>query len=124
LLALVVLAAWNAWRVRCGLWPAIVAPALLVACPFVYAWAPLARVDMLALALAAGGVCVAHWLAGWRGIVGAAVLCTLALWTKQTTATATFAVALAFFLRDWRSAALFLALVALPTALAVDWLDS
>ncbi len=85
LIGLFALLAWNGRRIRRGPWPVIIAPALLAASPFVYQWAGYARVDLLALLLAAGGVCAAQWLPGWRGVLAAGVLCTLALWTKQTT---------------------------------------
>ncbi|HEY0582278.1 MAG TPA: hypothetical protein VGE94_08840, partial [Chloroflexota bacterium] len=58
-LSLVAVAAsvgWNAWRVRCGVWPAVAVVGLVCASPFVYQWAGYARVDLLALGLAVGGV--------------------------------------------------------------------
>src|SRR5205823_4467607 len=93
------LVGWSALKVRCGVWPAVAAVGLVVGSPFVYQWAGYARVDILALALAAGGVVSAQWPRGWRGVVASALLCGLALWTKQTTVTAAFAVALALMLR-------------------------
>jgi hypothetical protein len=60
-------------------------------------------------------VLVAQWVTGWRGLLGAAVLCTLALWTKQTTVTASVAVAIALGIRSWRLGAAFVALVGLPS---------
>ena len=86
------LVGWNAWRVRCGIWPSVVAAGLVAASPFVYQWAGYARVDMLALLCAVGGVVVAQWLGGWRSVLLSAVLCGLAIWTKQTTVTAAVAV--------------------------------
>jgi len=107
--------AWNARRATKMLWPAVAAVGLVAASPFVYQWAGYARVDLLALLFAVGGVVAAQWLGGRRGIVVAALLCTLALWTKQTTLTAGLAVALALTLRSWRSGAAFVALVAVPS---------
>jgi hypothetical protein len=119
LVGLLGLVAWNALRVRCGVWPSVVAIGLVSGTPFVYQWAGYARVDILALALAVGGVVVAQWFGGWRGLVLAAALCGLALWTKQTTITATCAVALALTLREWRRGVAFVCLVAMPSAGAV-----
>jgi hypothetical protein len=111
--------AWNAWRVRCGIWPCIAAVGLVTASPFVYQWAGYARVDMLALLLAVGGVVAAQWLGGWKGVLTAAALCSLALWTKQTTITATVAVSLALLLRSPARGAAFLALVGVPSLVLV-----
>jgi len=55
LVGLCLLLARNAARVRAGAWPVVIAPAILAASPFVYEWAGYARVDMLALLLAAEG---------------------------------------------------------------------
>jgi hypothetical protein len=117
LLGLAGLLVWNARRVRAGPWPMLIAPALLLASPFVYQWAGYARVDLLALCLAAAAVCVAQWVPGWRGVLGAALLCALALWTKQTTLTAAAAVAIALGLRQWRHGLGFVALVGVPSVL-------
>jgi hypothetical protein len=89
----------------------------------VYQWAGYARVDLLALVFAAGGIVAAQWLRGSRGVLLAAVLCGLALWTKQTSITAAIAVALALTLSSWRRGALFVGLVTTPsvvTALALN----
>jgi hypothetical protein len=109
------LVGWNAWRVQRGLWPVVAAVGLVAASPFVYQWAGYARVDLLALFFGVGGVVAAQWLRGWRGVVAAAVLCGLAVWTKQTTITAFVAVFIAFALRSWRQAAVFALLVATPS---------
>ncbi|MBV8714192.1 MAG: glycosyltransferase family 39 protein [Chloroflexi bacterium] len=109
-----VVVAWNAIKVRSGIWPALAAAGLIAGSPFVYQWAGYARVDLLALLFAVGGVVAAQWIRGWRGVVLAAVLCGLALWTKQTAVTAAFAVALALFLRNWRQGLGFIAFVSVP----------
>jgi hypothetical protein len=115
LVGIVLLVAWNAWRTRGGVWPMVAAAGLVVANPFVYQWAGYARVDLLGLCFAVGGVLAAQWLRGWRGVLAAALLCSLAVWTKQTTLTAAFAVAVALTLRDWRRGLAFVALVSVPS---------
>ncbi|HEX8968837.1 MAG TPA: hypothetical protein VF937_13205, partial [Chloroflexota bacterium] len=115
LVGLVGLVAWNAARVRAGIWPAVAVVGLVAGSPFVYQWAGYARVDLLALMLAVGGIVAAQWLDGRRGLVLAAILCTLAVWTKQTTATAALAVGLALMLRSWRRGVAFATLVGLPS---------
>jgi hypothetical protein len=117
LLGLMMVVGWNAWRVRSGIWPAIAVVGLVAGSPFIYQWAGYARVDLLALLFATGGVVAAQWIRGRRGIVLAALLCALAVWTKQTTITAAFAVALALALRSWRSGLVFGVLVGAPTVL-------
>src|SRR5262249_10459579 len=59
---------WNSFRARSGLWPGVVAAGLVFASPFVYDWAGFARVDLLALLFAGGGVLAAQWVGGWRGV--------------------------------------------------------
>jgi hypothetical protein len=118
------LVAWSAWRVRRGIWPCVAAVGLVAASPFVYQWAGYARVDLLAVAFATAGVVVAQWVGGRRGVILAAGLCGLALWTKQTTITATIAVALALSLRSWRASASFALLVGLPTGLLIIVLNA
>jgi hypothetical protein len=54
----------------------------------------------------------------------AAVLCTLAIWTKQTAITAAVAVALAFGLRSWRLGATFVLLVGVPSLVLVLLLNA
>ena len=73
LVGLAAVVAINAWRVRCGLWPSVVAVGLVAASPFVYQWAGYARVDMLALLLATAGVVVAQTCRGQRGVLAAAL---------------------------------------------------
>ena len=118
------LVGWNALRVRSGIWPAVAAVGLVAASPFVYQWSGYASVDMLALLFAVGGVVAAQWLGGRCAVVTAALLCGLALWTKQTTVTAALAVGLAFTLRSWRSGAAFAALLAIPSAVIGVWLNA
>jgi hypothetical protein len=113
------LVGWSAWRVRSGIWPSVAAVGLVAASPFVYQWAGYARVDMLALLFAVGGVVAAQWLRGPKAIILAALLCGLALWTKQTTITAAVAVGLAFLLRSWRMGVAFAAVLGIPSALAL-----
>ena len=115
LAAIVALIGINAWRTRGGIWPVVAAVGLVLASPFVYQWAGYARVDLLALLFAVGGVVAAQWIRGLRGVVLAAFLCALGLWTKQTAITATAAVAVALMLRSWRDGALFVALVSAPS---------
>jgi hypothetical protein len=117
LVAVSALVAFNAWRIRCGVWPVVAAVGLVTASPFVYQWAGYARVDLLALALAVGGVVAAQWVRGRRGLILAALLCGLAIWTKQTALTAAVAVCVAYALRSWRMGLAFIALVAVPSAL-------
>jgi hypothetical protein len=115
LLGIAVLVGWNAWRVRCGIWPLVAAVGLVIGSPFVYQWAGYARVDLLALLFAVGGVLAAQWLRGWRGVMVAALLCGLAMWTKQTTVTAALAVAVALSLRNWRQGLAFVGLIGVPS---------
>jgi hypothetical protein len=118
------LAGWNAWRVRCGIWPAVAAVGLVAASPFVYQWAGYARVDMLALLCAVSGVVAAQWIGGWRGVLASAALCGLALWTKQTTVTAAVAVAIAYTLRSWRFGIAFALLVGVPSLVVAALLNA
>jgi hypothetical protein len=124
LLGLGAVVAVNAWRVRCGVWPSVVAVGLLAASPFVYQWAGYARVDLLALMFAASGVVMAQVCPGRRGVVAAAILCGLAVWTKQTAITATVAVAIALALRSWRTGAAFVLLIGAPSVLLLVVLNA
>jgi len=114
----------NAWRVRAGVWPSVAAIGLLAASPFVYEWAGYARVDLLALFFATTGVVIAQTCRGWRGVIAAAGLCGLALWTKQTTITATIAVGVALTLRSWRTGTTFGLLIGAPSLVALVWLNA
>jgi hypothetical protein len=107
--------AWSARRSNAGTWPMLVAPSVIAASPFVFQWAGYARVDTLALLLAATAVAVAQWVPGWRGLLGAAVLCGLGLWTKQTAVAAPAAIALALLLRQPRRFVAFIALLGAPS---------
>src|SRR4051794_4295965 len=109
------LVALNAWRARGGAWPILAATGLVMASPFVYQWAGYARVDLLALVFAIGAVVAAQWVRGARGVLVAALLCGLALWTKQTALTAALAVAIAYTLRDWRYGLAFVAAIGVPS---------
>ena len=124
LVALGGIVAWNAWRACRNVWPGVASVGLLAASPFVYQWAGYARVDLLALAFAAGAVAAAQWVRGRRGLILAALLCGLALWTKQTTITAALAITIALTLRSWRDGLGFAALVGLPTALIAGVLNT
>jgi hypothetical protein len=119
-----VVVATNARRAARGPWPAVAAVGLVAASPFVYQWAGYARVDMLGLLFAAGGVVAAQWIKGRRGLILAALLCALALWTKQTTITAALAVGLAYVLRSRRTGLAFGALLVLPSAVLAAVINS
>jgi hypothetical protein len=72
---------------------------------FVYQWGPLARVDMLGVALSIAAVLLVDGQVSSRSLLAAALLCSLALLTKQTLLAAPVAI-LAFLAwrRDWRGA--------------------
>lgn len=123
-LGVIGLAAWHACRVRLGVWPVLSAAAVIAASPFVYQWVAYARVDTLALLWSVAGVLVAQHVAGWRGLVGAALLCLLAVWTKQSAVAAPAAIAIALFARRPWAGAAFSALVGLPSLAAAVWLDA
>lgn len=57
---------------------------LLFSIPYVRAWAPLCRVDPLALGLSWGGLYLLVRGGGRRGLVGAAILLTAAIYTRQS----------------------------------------
>ncbi len=123
LLGLLSLTWWNARRARVGAVAAIAATGVVAASPLVYQWAAYARVDLLALVLAASGAAVAHWVGGRRGVTIAALLCALSLATKQSAIAAPLAIGLALFLRRRMDAALFAAVLVLPLvggAVALD----
>jgi hypothetical protein len=58
---------------------------LLLSIPYVVGWSPLARVDMLALALTTAGLyVVTRWPTTWRGVIVAALLLVAAIYTRQS----------------------------------------
>jgi hypothetical protein len=124
LIGILALIGLNAWRTRAGVWPAVAAVGLVAASPFVYQWAGYARVDLLALLFATAGVVAAQWVRGRRGVLIAALLCGLAIWTKQTTVTASIAIAVALLLRSWRNGVLFVSLVCIPSAVLATILNA
>jgi len=104
---------WHARRATYGWMPAIAAGGLWVGSTFVYQWAPLARVDMLGLALSLAALLLVE-----RGdlprdsvvrptvasLTIAALLCSLALLTKQTFLAAPLAITISLALRrDYRA---------------------
>jgi hypothetical protein len=106
-LAIGAMLVWHARRVASGWLPAVAAGGLWVGSTFVYQWAPLARVDMLGLALSLAAVLVVDPRPG-EGTTGeasaqrfglAALLCCLALFTKQTFLAAPIAIVLFLALR-------------------------
>jgi hypothetical protein len=115
LLATLGVVAWSARRVRAGIWPVLIAPSVVVASPLVYQWAGYARVDTLAIFLGASAVAVAQWVPGWRGVLAAALLCGLSLWTKQTGVAAAAAIVLSLLLQQPRRSIAFVAIVGVPS---------
>ncbi|MDY6875772.1 MAG: glycosyltransferase family 39 protein [Chloroflexota bacterium] len=58
---------------------------LFLSIPYVVGWSPLARVDMLALALSTAGLyVVVRWPATWRGLSISALLLVAAIYTRQS----------------------------------------
>ena len=58
---------------------------MLLAFPYVVYWSPLLRIDMLALALSLGGLCLLVWKPVTpRRLVGVALLLTAAIFTRQS----------------------------------------
>jgi hypothetical protein len=84
---------------------------IFLAFPFVVAWSPLLRIDMLALALSLGGMCLlavasaeGKRLTPWR-LVGVALLLTAAIYTRQSYGLAAPLASFVWLLaRDWRQA--------------------
>ncbi len=100
----------------CGLVGGSVAGAVFLSMPQVTVWATRFRGDMLMIALTAGGLLSValgseggsqgrSWLWKWGWLVGAAVLFSIAFYTKQTALAGPIAAALYLFVRDWRVAA-------------------
>lgn len=85
---------------------ALAAGSVFLAFPFVVYWSPLLRIDMLALALSLGGLCLLVWkpVSTWR-LVGAALLLVAAIFTRQSYGLAAPLAAFVWLLaRDWRQA--------------------
>lgn len=85
---------------------AIITGLLFLAIPYVVHWSPLARVDMLALALSTAGLyVVVRWPATWRGLVISALLLVAAIYTRQSYGLAAPLAAFVWLLaQDWRQA--------------------
>jgi len=67
----------------------IAAGLTLPAIPYIFHWSALARIDGLALALSLTGIaCIARGYRSWWGVLGAVVLLTAAIYTRQTYALA------------------------------------
>ena len=79
---------------------------VLLAFPFVVYWSPLLRIDMLALALSLGGLCLLVWKPPTnRQLIGVAVLLVAAIYTRQSYGLAAPLAAFVWLLaRDWRQA--------------------
>jgi hypothetical protein len=79
---------------------------ILLAFPYVVYWSPLLRIDMLALALSLGGLCLLVWEPLTpRRLVGVALLLTAAIFTRQSYGLAApFAAFVWLLARDWRQA--------------------
>ena len=80
---------------------ALVSGLLLLAFPYVLHWSPLNRVDSLALALSCVGLYViVRWADRPRGLIGGAILLTLAVYTRQSYALAAPLAAFIWLLRE------------------------
>ena len=92
---------------------ALSAGLVFLAFPFVVFWSPLLRVDMLALALSLGGLCLLIWRpVSTRGLIGVALLLVAAIYTRQSYGLAAPSAAFVWLLvRDWRQALKFALLV-------------
>ena len=78
---------------------AVITGMLFLAIPYVVGWSPLARVDMLALALSTAGLYVlARWPTIRRGLIASALLLIAAIYTRQSYA---LAAPLAAFIWLW-----------------------
>jgi hypothetical protein len=77
---------------------------VLIAFPFIVYWSPLLRIDMLALALSLGGLCLLVWKpVTARRLIGVALLLTAAIFTRQSYGLAApFAAFIWLVVRDWR----------------------
>ena len=74
--------------------------------PFVVYWSPLLRIDMLALALSLGGLCLLVWEpVSTKRLAGVALLLVAAIYTRQSYGLAAPLAAFVWLLaRDWRQA--------------------
>lgn len=91
-LAIGALLAWHA-RSATRTWiPAVAVAGLWFGSTFVYQWAPLARVDLLGLALSLGGLLALSRRVTPLRLAASALLCCLALLTKQTYVAAPLAI--------------------------------
>ncbi len=117
---LISLGAWHLTRRR-GL--AALAGLLFLSSPYVYQWAPLARVDTLALVLTVAGLVVAIRF-GPGGAVASAILCALGLMARQTVVAAPAAIFLHLLWSHRRAAFTFAAVLAAivsTVTLALVW---
>lgn len=108
-LAITALIALIVRRFTGNRWVPLLAGACFLASNFVYEWAPLGRIDMLAVALSAGAIyciCRNSTLDG-RSVLPAAGLSILAVFTKQTTLAAPTAIFVYLLWSDWRAAVKF-----------------
>lgn len=113
----------GAWHLTHRPSLAALAGLLFLSSPYVYQWAPLARVDTLALALTVAGLVVAI-RSGPAGAVPSAILCALALMARQTVVAAPAAIFLHLLWTHRRAAFTFAAVLAalVSTAtLALVW---
>lgn len=115
---------WNARRLRTDALGTALAVSAVAGSPLAYQWAGYARVDTLAVLFSASAVVVAQRVPRWKGVAGAAGLCLLAVWTKQSALAAPLAIGLAFFAAYPLRGAAFGALVVVPSALLAWWLDA
>ncbi|MCK4314502.1 MAG: glycosyltransferase family 39 protein, partial [Anaerolineae bacterium] len=85
---------------------AMITGMLFLSIPYVVGWSPMARVDMLALALSTAGLYVAaRWPTTRRGLVISALLLVAAIYTRQSYALAAPLAAFVWLLtQDWRQA--------------------
>src|SRR5215208_7085011 len=85
---------------------ALSAGLVFLAFPFVVFWSPLLRVDMLALALSLGGLCLLIWRpVSSRALIGTALLLVAAIYTRQSYGLAGPLAAFVWLLiPDWRQA--------------------
>ena len=79
---------------------------VFLAFPFVVFWSPLLRIDMLALALSLGGLCLLIWRpVSSRGLLPVALLLVAAIYTRQSYGLAAPLAAFVWLVvRDWRQA--------------------